>query len=161
MMLAPTVLSGCLLAGCQGAAVPVDVRVPRASGAVANQCAALVAAAPSRVAGKSRRDVSPRDRYAAAWGDPPIVLTCGGSPPAALHPTSQCFVVNRVGWLVTQHGKPVDPTRPLGGEIDFTTIGRSAYVAVRVPGSYQPAADILVDLSGPIRQHTTEPHPCR
>ncbi|MDX6297184.1 MAG: hypothetical protein QOI51_1041 [Nocardioidaceae bacterium] len=155
-------LGGFLLVGCRGgAAGPVDVTGPRASGPVASQCAALVAATPSRVAGESRRVISPRDRFAAAWGDPPIVLTCGGSAPGALHATSQCFVVDRVGWLVTQRGKPVDPTRPLSGEIDFTTIGRSAYVEVRVPGPYQPAADILVDLAGPIRRHTTQPHPCR
>ncbi len=134
---------------------------PSPTGAVASQCAAVVAAAPAKVAGLSRRDISPPPQYAAAWGQSPVVLTCGGVPPAALRPTSQCFVVDGVGWLATQHGKEVDPTQNLTGELDFTTIGRSAYVVVRVPGAVQPAADALVDLAATVKSHTTEVQPCR
>ena len=146
--------------GCSGSS-SLEVSSPSPTGVVASQCAAVVAAAPTKVAGLSRRHLSPARRYAAAWGQSPVVLTCGGPAPAALRPTSQCFVVNGVGWLATQHGTEVDPTQNLTGELDFTTIGRSAYVAVRVPGNVQPAADALVDLAATVKSHTTEVQPCR
>ncbi len=147
-----------LLAGCTHS---VDITAPTPTGAVGTQCAALVAAAPSTVADQDAREISPSSRYVAAWGDPAIVLRCGGAAPAALTPTSQCFVVSGVGWLVTQGGVEVDPARVPSATLTFTTVGRSAYVDVTVPGSYQPAADAVVDLAGTIKQHTTQRRPCR
>ncbi len=134
--------------------------VPSPTGAVASQCAAVVAAAPERVAGQSARAVFPTSRYAAAWGDPAIELTCSGTAPRALTRTSQCYGVNAVDWLATQHGLAVDPTLPVTGTLEFTTIGRSAYVTLRVPTAYQPASDALVDLAPAIKAATTATRPC-
>ena len=89
------------------------------------------------------------------------MLTCGGPAPKALRPTSQCFGVDGVGWLVTQHGREVRAGAPLAGELDFTTIGRTPYVAVRVPAAYQPAADALVDVAAAIKRRSTLEHPCQ
>jgi hypothetical protein len=130
------------------------------TGGVARQCAAVVTAAPRRVAGQSPRDITPKSRFAAAWGDPAIVLTCSGTAPSALSPTSQCFRVDSVDWLVTQDGKEIDPSVPLTGDLDFTTVGRSAYVEMLVPDAYQPAADALVDVSRAIKSATTATNPC-
>ena len=134
---------------------------PRPSGAVAGDCSSLVDDAPDSVAGAKVREVSPSDGYAGAWGDPAIVLRCGVPRPAALTRTSQCFVVNGVGWLVTQDGAEVDPTAVAGGTLVFTTIGRSAYVEVTVPDRYSPAADALVDLTPTIKAHVPERQSCR
>jgi hypothetical protein len=134
---------------------------PTPHGAVARECAELIASAPPHVAGQARRSITPGTAFAAAWGNPPIELRCGGTEPRALRPTSQCFVVDGVGWLVTQDGKAVDPTKLLTGELGFATIGRSAYVELRVPGDYQPASDALVDLAGDIKQHTRVTQRCR
>jgi Protein of unknown function (DUF3515) len=139
----------------------VTVTAPTPTGTTARQCAALIGAAPTKVAGQRSRPISPASGYAAAWGDPAVVLTCGGAAPKALAPTSQCFRVDSVDWLVTQDGAEVDPTKTLRGDLDFTTVGRSAYVRVRVPDAYQPAADALVDLAATIRGHTRVTKPCR
>lgn len=146
-----------LLAGCTQ---PVDVTAPSPSGDVASQCSALVSAVPHTVADQASREVSPPNGYVAAWGDPPVVLRCGVPAPVALRPSSQCFVVDGVGWLVTQGGHPVDPRKVLTGTVQFTTIGRSAYVEVTVPDDYQPATNALVDLTATIKRHTTQVGAC-
>ncbi len=151
---------GLLLVACSGS-VDVGGAPPNPTGTVATRCAALVAEAPGSVAGQASRDVSPASRYVAAWGDPPIVLRCGVPRPRALTPTSRCFVVDGVGWLATQDGVEVEPTRASDGTLEFTTVGRSAYVEVTVPDSYQPAADALVDLAGTVAEHTTQRRACR
>jgi hypothetical protein len=129
-------------------------------GAAARACAAVVAAAPGRVAGQERRKLSPSSRYAAAWGNPAIVLTCSGERPQALTQASPCYRVNGVDWLATQHGRVVDPSAPLSGDLTFTTVGRSAYVQVVVPDAYQPTADALVDLTPAVKVGTTATRPC-
>lgn len=90
-----------------------------------------------------------------------IVLTCGGPAPAALRPTSFCSRIDGVDWLATQNGKEVDPSASVSADLDFTTIGRSAYVVVHVPSTYRPAAEALVDLATVVKQHTTDLRPCR
>jgi hypothetical protein len=148
--------------GCSSASPgAVSVTAPSPSGDAARQCAAVVAAAASeRVDGQESREVTPSSSFAAAWGDPAILLTCTGTAPKALTPTSQCFRVNAVDWLVTQDGKVVDPAAPVTGTLEFTTVGRSTYVEMVVPDAYQPAADVLVDVAGAIKSATTVTKPC-
>lgn len=134
---------------------------PSPSGAAASQCEALVDSVPETVAGQSSRTLSTPSDFAAAWGDPPVVLRCGAAAPAALTPTSRCFVVVGIGWLVTQDGREVDPTVPFDTTLEFTTIGRSPYVDLVVPADYQPAADVLVDLAPSIRRHTRQRSACQ
>ena len=155
-------LAGWCLASCGGPdEAPVRVAAAPPTGSAAQQCGDVVSASPDRVAGQSARDVASAGGYAAAWGDPPIVLTCGGTAPRALTPSSRCFRVNGVDWLVTQHGREVDSAAPLSGDLVFTTVGRSAYVRLVVPDAYQPASDALVDLAGAIRSSTAATDPCR
>jgi hypothetical protein len=151
---------GVPLAGC-GAPGPVEVDIATPSGAARTACERLIAALPDNVAGQDRRDVTPSDAPASAWGDPAIVLRCGVARPAALKPASSCYVVNGVGWLATQDGKAVSTTRPIDGTLDFTTIGRSVYVEVTVPEAYQPQADALVDVAAAVASSTTDLHPCQ
>src|SRR5581483_9031345 len=83
---AAAVAAGPFLVGVAGCGDPGAVRLvaPSPTGAVASQCTALVRSAPQHVANQSRRDVTPKTPFAAAWGDPPIELRCGGAKPAAL-----------------------------------------------------------------------------
>ncbi len=148
-----------LTTGCAGPG-PVDVALPTPPPAVAAQCADLLAAVPSQVDGQDRREVSAAGGLVAAWGDPAIVLRCGVDKPAALKRTSLCFAVDGIGWLATHDGREVDPARPVVTDLEFTTIGRSAYVDVVVPSDYQPQADPLVDLADAISAATRELHPC-
>jgi Protein of unknown function (DUF3515) len=126
-------------------------RVPSAARA---PCTHLIDALPQSVAGQSRRDVNPAGVLAAAWGDPPVVLRCGVSRPAALRPTSYCFEIDSIGWLATQHGKEISTTTQPTGTLNFTTIGRTPYVAVSVPDAYSPQSDALADVAAAIRKTT-------
>jgi hypothetical protein len=140
-----------LVAACGGDAGPVEVDPPRLTGASAEQCEDLVKALPDVVADEGRREVSPIDAAAAAWGDdPPIVLRCGVPRPEALQPDSRCFVVNDVGWFAEE--------QPDG--VVFTTIGRSTYVEINVPDEHAPEADALPALADAVLTATREVSPC-
>jgi hypothetical protein len=139
------------LAGCGAGPVGVDSPSPDAD--VAAQCRDLI--------GQERRDISPDDALAAAWGDPAIVLSCGVARPAALTPISTCFVVNDIGWLATVDGREFTGPEPPDETIVFTTIGRSAYVEISVPDHWAPQADALAEVSSAIAAATTDLHPCQ
>lgn len=125
-----------ILAGCSSSGQPVVD--PSPSGSVASACQAVMSALPSTVDGAARAWTG---HDAASWGTPSITLRCGVAKPAGLGPTSQCNEINGVGWFAEQQR---DGWR-------FTTIGRTGYVEVTVPGHYTPAADALVDLTTAVR----------
>ena len=54
----------------------------------------------------------------------------------------------------------VDGNGNATGDLMFTTVGRSAYVSLLVPDTYQPAADALVDVAAAIKGATTVTKPC-
>ncbi len=146
--------------GCTGSDAPVAVPAAPAEPTAADQCATLLTALPQEVDGLERRDVEPSDAPAAAWGDAAVVLRCGVPKPAALHRASACFVVDDVGWLVTQSGRTLRPGQPIVGDVKFTTVGLSAYVEVTVPEDHQPQGDVLVDLAPAILDATDAVSPC-
>ena len=91
-----------------------------------------------------------------------MVLRCGVPRPAALRPTSVCFEVNDVGWLATSDGRALRGDRPVDGTVTFTTIGRAAYVEVRVPDDGERSSVApLTDLAAPIRAAIPERRPCQ
>ena len=63
----------------RGSPGPLSVAAPSPAGSVARQCAAVVAAPPSGLRVRRRSELSPASKYAAAWGDPAIILTCSGT----------------------------------------------------------------------------------
>ena len=85
-----------------------------------------------------------RSAYAAAWGDPRIVLRCGVQVPDAYRPDAQMVVVNDIAWFGEQG--------PDG--YTFTAVGRTPLVEVFVPDRYAPEVNPLVDLAEPMRQGT-------
>jgi hypothetical protein len=155
-LLAVTVVSAC------GGSDAVDVTAPSPVGEIRTMCEDLVKALPDTVADDlDRRDVTPSDALAGAWGDPATVLRCGVEKPPALRRTSACFEVNGVGWLATDDGREVNGDTAVDGPLTFTTIGRAAYVEVTVPpmDDHQPA-DPLPALAAPIKQAIPDLHPC-
>lgn len=121
-----------LTSGCAGGAVGVPV--PKPDAATARLCAGL--RLPEKVHGQERRDTSPDSPLTAAWGSPAIALRCGVPRPAALRPESRLVDINGISWF----GYPVD--RP----VTWTAMARQAYVEVTVPGRYEPAGDVLIEL---------------
>jgi len=104
-------------------------------------CRALVGGLPDSVDGAEN---SGRSEYAAAWGDPRIVLKCGVATPAAYRPASEMIVVNDVSWLAEEqeHG------------YIFTAVGRTPQVEVYVPDTHSPEVNPLVDLAAPMQAGT-------
>lgn len=138
-----------LIAGCSSGPAPVPVPSPAPE--VAAACADLVKALPAKVLDAKRREASPKSPLTAAYGDPPIEMTCGVTPPAGMaEAQSQCFEVNGVGWFAKQ----VD-----NGFI-FTTIGRSLYFEVAVPDKYTPEANALTDVSDAVHRFDKLVTPC-
>lgn len=128
------VLAAGVLTGCSGA---VDVEPPSVTGSVLTACQELLAALPDTLADQSRRDVTPSDALAAAWGDPAIVLRCGVAAPGGLTPDAQLVEVDGVAWLPQE----------LSAGYRFTTADRAVFVEVDVPDDYAPEGNVLVDLA--------------
>ena len=130
-----------LLAGCSDDTVAVDAAAPAEQDREA--CRALLDALPELVADQERRTVEPEDAWGAAWGDPAIVLTCGGPEPSGFKRISTCTTVNGVDWFTPE--EQLDSPDPV--ELTMTTVNREQYVEVRMPAEYWPPATTLADLS--------------
>ena len=126
-----------LLAGCSSAQVPAADPPASDQGA----CSTLIKALPLTIDGAENTG---RSDFAAAWGDPQIVLRCGVATPAAYQPDSEMIVVNEVAWLPVEQDK---------GYI-FTAVGRTPQVEVFVPDTHSPEVNPLVDLAGPMMANT-------
>jgi hypothetical protein len=137
-----------LLAGCSPG--PAPVAVPSAAPEVAAACEPLIKALPDKVLDADRRKTEPVSPLTSAYGDPPIEVSCGVSPPPGLAPQSRCFEVNGVGWFA----KDVD------NGVVFTTIGRQLYVEVAVPSKYAPEANALTDVSDAVHRFNKLVTPC-
>jgi len=131
------------LAGCSH---PVDVDATTPDAGTTAACQELLDAVPDTVMDQPRRDVSPHDALAAAWGDPAVVLRCGVDKPAAMTPDAQLVEVDGVTWL----------PEPLSAGYLFTTYGRTAYVEVSVPDDYAPEGRALVDLAAAVTRTVPE-----
>ncbi len=123
------------LAGCSAGSVAVEHPAPE--GDVAQACSDLIDALPDALEEGARRAVEPDSPYAAAYGDPAIVLRCGVERPAEFRPTSELVTINDVDWL------PVERS----GGVAFYAPGRVAWVRVDVPSAYTPGTFALTELS--------------
>ncbi len=131
-----------LVASCANEPVAIDPTSPDQADSL--RCRALIDALPDSLAGQDRRMISPAAGRGAAWGDPPIVLTCGGDwpLPAALN----CQEVDGVDWYA-----PEDQIADQSKDAVLTTVGYQPAVRVEVPTSRRPPADVLVQLAPMIR----------
>ena len=138
-----------VLAGCSPGPTPVAVPSPAPEAAAA--CAQLVKALPEKVLDAKRRKTEPASPLTTAYGDPPIEVTCGVSPPAGMADAqSQCFEVNGVGWFAKE----------VTNGFVFTTIGRALYLEVAVPSKYKPEANALTDVSDVVHRYNKLVTPC-
>ncbi|HET6987874.1 MAG TPA: DUF3515 domain-containing protein, partial [Kribbella sp.] len=130
---------------------PTPVAVPSPAPEVAAACTQLVKALPEKVLDAERRKTEPPSPLTTAYGDPPIEVTCGVTPPAGMaEAQSQCFEVNGVGWFAKE---------ATNGVI-FTTIGRAVYLEVAVPSKYKPEANALTDVSDAVHRFDKLITPC-
>ncbi|MEU4195894.1 DUF3515 domain-containing protein [Kribbella sp. NPDC026611] len=136
-------------AGCSPGPTPVPVPSPAPE--VAAACADLIKALPAKVLDQDRRQATPLSPLTTAYGDPPMAMTCGVTPPAGMaEAQSQCFEVNGVGWFAKE----------VQNGFVFTTIGRSLYFEVAVPSKYHPEANALTDISDVVHKFDKLVTPC-
>jgi hypothetical protein len=150
-------LSGLLLvlAGCAEEPVPIP---PTDAGPEARTtCERFLADLPTEVADQPARTVSEEGALGAAWGDPAIVLTCGGELPDDFDRFAQCVEANGVGWFV-----PSDAEADQSSTAALTAAGYRPVVRVTVPGDYRPegVASIIAQLADPVREHLRLVEPC-
>jgi hypothetical protein len=131
------------------------VEAPQPAGADARACTRLLDALPDAVSDQRRRAVSPAGAFAAAWGDPAIVLRCGVPRPAGFDRFSTCQVANDVGWFV-----PDAQIEDQSADVRMTTVGFAQNVEVLVPAGYRPPAAAMVDLAPAVKSSLREVQPC-
>ena len=141
----PVLLLTVGLVGC--ASEEVAIETPDLSAGDSAACAALVDALPDTVAGELRRPVDPDDAPGAAWGDPPVVLTCGVGAPDDYQEASTCISVRGVGWFATE-----DALEDLDSDVVLTALTVRPRVAVRVPPAHRGSDEVLTTLAKPLRK---------
>ena len=120
-------------------------------------CRELVADLPQTLADAERVEVEPAGARGAAWGDPPVVLSCGGEVPEGFGRTAFCQEVNGVGWYVPDAALE-DESR----DVTMVTVGYRPIVTVEVPAELRPegVATVSAALAGPVEEHTELVRPC-
>lgn len=134
-----------MIGGCAG---PVQIHEPEVDTRARQVCSEVIASLPRTVLNNPRRETT--GTLSAAWGSPPITLTCGIPLPSAMTTDTRCFEVNGVGWYAEEAD---------GGWL-FTTIGREIHIQLGVPVDYAPEADALVDVATAINRHDPVHTPC-
>ena len=119
-------------------------------------CRTLLQAVPDDVADQAARPVQPDGAWGTAWGDPPIVLTCGGPAPKGFNRTSSCTTVNGVDWFSPE--EQLEAATP--SDLTMTTVYRHPTVTVQMPADYWPPATTLADLSEAVADGTTRDGAC-
>ena len=93
-------------------------------------CPAVMGKLPLELAGEPSRRVQSDTPYVYAWGEPPVVLTCGVERPAGWTTTAAGIQINGVLWHVDSD----DPETTV-----WTVVDRPVYVEVRLPASVDSA----------------------
>lgn len=150
------VLLGSVLTACSDTG-PVPVDSPSLAAPAERACRAFLDAAPATLAGQERRETSPAGAPGAAWGDPAIVVTCGGPLPTAYDRFAECTEADGVGWFV-----PDAQREDQSSDIVWTAVGYRPLVSIHLPADYRPegAAAVITQLAGPVRQSLRLVRPC-
>ncbi|MFI5907177.1 DUF3515 family protein [Dactylosporangium sp. NPDC051541] len=101
---------------------PVPAEAPQLEPTPAAVCRALVARLPQELGGLHRRQVTAGGEQNAAFGDPPIVLSCGGAAPA-VPADAQLLGLSDVCWYPEEQS----------GRTVWHTIDRQIPLSVVVP----------------------------
>ena len=110
--------------GQQREDLPVlPVEVPPPTPEADASCPALMGALPLDLVGEPARMVDSDTPFAAAWGDPAIVLVCGVPQPAGLVAGEGLLQIDQVTWYVEQSDEATT----------WTAVDRPVYVQVTLP----------------------------
>jgi len=115
---------------------PVEVAAPTLGERAATVCKALTTALPGAIRDRPRRPVTAGTAQNAAYGDPPIVVSCGAEQ-TRVPQLAQLLVLSGVCWFPEERGD----------DQVWTTVDREVPVRVTVPNDYDPAGQWVIDLS--------------
>jgi Protein of unknown function (DUF3515) len=130
-----------VLVACGGPSTVTVTPTPAPTGTDRTGCLTLSRALPGTIGvGLHRRTVEPTSPFTAAWGSPPVALSCGVTGLArSYRPDVTLAEVNGVGWF----------TEDIGSRVRYSTPTRRPQVVLTMPADLQ-AFEVLVDLSGPV-----------
>ena len=140
------------LAGCTGS---VEIDSPDVDVETRSACARFLDVVPEKVSDERQRSTEPDDALGAAWGDPPIVVTCGVDMPEDFDAFSACEEVDGVGWFI-----PESAYTETDEDVSITTIGWSPAVRIDLPPEYRPPDDVLVEIGAAVKSTLTQTKPC-
>jgi hypothetical protein len=142
-----------LLVACGG---PVEVHVPDLDAEDAVACAAFADALPDTLVDESRVDIEPAAAPAAAYGDPPIVVTCGVDRPDDFGRGVQCLLVNDVPWYI-----PSEQYDDLDLDLVITAAWHTPRVQVQLPSEQRGSeSGVMAVLSPLVEEHLRETATC-
>jgi len=141
-------LTAAAVAGC--VADPVRIDAGDLDGADLAACEALLDALPDELADEGERELDPDNAVGAAYGDPPIVVTCVDQVPEGFAADSVCEQVNDVGWFI-----PDDQVADPDSDAVLTAMTHRPFVQLTVPAEHRPdgAAAALAEVSELIEVH--------
>ena len=115
-------------------------------------CPALMANLPLELAGDPSRRVDSDSPYVYAWGDPPVVLTCGVERPEGWTVGTSAIQINGVQW----HVDTGDPESTV-----WTAVDRPVYVELRLPSGVDsaPVTALTVPLAEALPYQEPRPGP--
>lgn len=122
-------------------------------------CAAFVESLPDTLADQARGEVDPDDALGAAYGDPPIVVTCGVPEPPAFGEGAACEVVDGVRWYLPEDQFGTEPQ-----DLTLTSAWDLPRIEVVVPAAYWPegGAAVMASLGPLVDEHLRrQPGECR
>ena len=118
---------------------PVPVDAPALAGRAQTVCRALLSRLPEALRDRARRPVTAGPEQNAAYGEPPVTVSCGVAP-ATFPGTDRVFTMDRVCWHAAE------TTR---GTV-WTTVDREEPVRVTVPRSYDSPGQWVIEFSAPV-----------
>ncbi|MDQ3463184.1 MAG: DUF3515 domain-containing protein [Actinomycetota bacterium] len=134
----------------------LEVETPEVTPDADRLCPTLMGGLPLVLADSQARPVRSASAYAAAWGDPPIVLRCGVPAPPELAADSSLLQINGVAWF----------TEPGEDGTVWTAVDREVYVDVQVPsgqasGPVALLSEVITDRLRPASRPSASPTPTR
>lgn len=149
------VVSGCLLlAACSG---PVEINPPDLGPEDQSACEAFADDLPATLTGEDPVETEPKEPLGAAYGDPAIVVVCGVGVPESFGETSDCDVVNNVGWYA-----PPEQYDDQSADVTIFSVTHHPVVELRLPAEYRPEglAAALAELAAPVKRNLARVGDC-
>ena len=130
--------------------LPLDV--PPVTPEAEASCPVVMGKLPLELAGQPSRRVQSDTPYVYAWGDPPVVLTCGVDRPDGWVATASGIQINGVLW----HVDTSDPDTTV-----WTAVDRPVYVEIRLPAGVDsaPVTALTVPLAEALPYQEPQPAP--